>query len=131
MGSAKELLQAAGDETRLRILAALEAVPAHELCVCELVDALQEPQYNVSRHLRVLADAGLVAQRPEGRWVYYGLPADRRTKALLRLLRVLGAGLDPASRARLRRRLALRKGGACILGVRNPALLSRRQSRAR
>lgn len=128
----RDLLGSAADETRLRILAALEAAPDNELCVCELVDALREPQYNVSRHLRILSNSGLVAERPEGRWVHYRLTNNRReTRALLAFLREVGGGTDRGDRARLRRRLALRRGGACVLGVQDPALLSRRRSRAR
>lgn len=120
----------AADETRLRILSTLQAVPNLELCVCELVDVLREPQYNVSRHLRILAAAGLVAERREGRWTYYHLSQARReVRALLRAARGLNVELDPPSRRRLVRRLGLRHGGVCVVGVRDPALLSRRRPR--
>jgi len=64
------LFRALGDETRLRIVALL----AHgELCVCHLQDALGLPQPTVSRQLAILRAAGLVEDRREGTWVYYGL----------------------------------------------------------
>lgn len=56
-------LGALSDPTRARLLAALER---HELTVGELHRALQLPQSTVSRHLRALADAGLVASREDG-----------------------------------------------------------------
>lgn len=128
----ERLLGAAADRTRLRILGVLERAPGRELCVCELVDILQEPQYNVSRHLRVLADAGMVTGRPEGRWVYYRVSADlAETRAFLRFLRSVGSELDLETQRRLRQRLGLRESGACVVGVRDPSLLSRRRSRGR
>jgi ArsR family transcriptional regulator len=64
------LFKALGDETRLRIVALL----AHgELCVCHVQEALGLSQPNVSRHLAVLRAAGIVEDRREGTWVYYGL----------------------------------------------------------
>ena len=54
-----ESIQVLGEPTRLRLLNLL--AQTGEVCVCELVDALQLPQYNVSRHLSVLARAGWVS----------------------------------------------------------------------
>lgn len=44
-----------------------------ELCVCELTQALGEPQPKVSRHLGLLREAGLVQDRRSGLWVHYQL----------------------------------------------------------
>ncbi|MDP3599476.1 MAG: metalloregulator ArsR/SmtB family transcription factor, partial [Nitrospirota bacterium] len=44
-----------------------------ERCVCELTDALQTGQSRLSFHLKVLKDAGLILDRPEGRWIYYAI----------------------------------------------------------
>lgn len=59
------------DETRRRILVLI--LKQEELCVCELFQALDVAQPKVSRHLAVLRDAGLLAQRREGTWVFYRL----------------------------------------------------------
>jgi len=56
-------LQAAGEETRLRILCLLEAA---ELTVSELVAILGQSQPRVSRHLRLLVEAGLATRQREG-----------------------------------------------------------------
>ncbi len=56
------------DLCRRRILMLLQE---HELCVCELVNALDLPQPTVSRHLMVMRDAGLVEQWKEGRFSFY------------------------------------------------------------
>ncbi len=81
------LFKALGDETRLRIVALL----SHgELCVCHLEDALNLAQPNVSRHLGILRQAGVVEHRREGSWVYYRLAAqqdpacERQLKSLIR-----------------------------------------------
>ena len=61
---------ALSDETRLEIVALL----SHgERCVCELQDALAAAQSRLSFHLKVLKDAGLIGDRREGRWMFYGL----------------------------------------------------------
>jgi hypothetical protein len=71
------VLAAMADPVRLRIL---RLVLQHELCVCEVVDALQIPQHRVSRHLGSLAEA-------------------RRDDL------------------RLKRRLAMRQAGHCVVGT--------------
>jgi ArsR family transcriptional regulator len=58
-----------GDATRLSILR--ELLAAGELNVGGLVDRLGMSQANVSKHLRVLSDAGIVARRPEGTAAFY------------------------------------------------------------
>ena len=63
-------LEAAGEETRLRILCLLEVV---ELTVSELVAILGQSQPRVSRHLRLLVEAGLAARQREGAWAFFRL----------------------------------------------------------
>jgi ArsR family transcriptional regulator len=46
---------------------------ADERCVCELYQALKQPQPTVSRHLAILREAKLVLVRKEGTWAYYRL----------------------------------------------------------
>jgi ArsR family transcriptional regulator, arsenate/arsenite/antimonite-responsive transcriptional repressor len=67
---AARLFHALSDETRLAIV---ERLRAGERCVCDLTDLLDAAQSRLSFHLRVLREAGLVADRREGRWVYYTL----------------------------------------------------------
>jgi len=62
--------KALSDETRLRILKLLEE---GELCVCDLTAALEMTQPNISFHLGILREAGLIKDRKEGRWSYYDL----------------------------------------------------------
>lgn len=71
------IFKALSDPTRLR-LAVLLAVQG-ETCVCKLTEALDAPQFRVSRHLAVLRAAGIVTARREGAWMHYKL-ADAQTK---------------------------------------------------
>jgi ArsR family transcriptional regulator len=66
--AAVRFFQALGDATRLRLLTELKDDPR---TVGELVDALGCPQPKVSRHLKVLKEAGLVVDRRDGRNVTY------------------------------------------------------------
>lgn len=112
-----------GDITRLRLLRLLRG---RELCVCELMDILQLPQYAVSRHLRVLRAAGLVRARRSGRWMHYRLgPMARRGQGVSRLVDSLCQELGgvPDGRrddARLAQRLRLRRSGVCVVGITGP-----------
>ncbi len=60
--------KALSEETRLRILKLLEQ---GELCVCEIVAALDIIQPKVSFHLNVLKEAGFLKDRKQGRWTHY------------------------------------------------------------
>ncbi len=69
-GQAVDVLRAAGEPSRLRILALLAT---EELAVLELCRVLDQSQPRVSRHLKLLAEAGLVERFPDGAWVFYRL----------------------------------------------------------
>jgi len=64
--------QAVADKTRLRIIR-LMINSGEEVCLCEITDSLQESQTKLSRHLKVLRQAGLLSAQKEGRWVYHSL----------------------------------------------------------
>jgi len=66
-------LRAAAEPTRLRVLALLSRA---ELTVGEICDVLSQSQPRVSRHLKLLADAGLIDRLREQTWVYYRVPAE-------------------------------------------------------
>lgn len=57
------------DETRLKALLLIQQ--EGELCVCELVSALNVSQPKISRHLAQLRDCGLLIDRRQGQWIYY------------------------------------------------------------
>jgi len=84
---AVEIMRAAGEPTRLRILALLKR---EELAVLELTRVLGQSQPRVSRHLKLLTDAGLVERFPDGAWVFYRLvgdgPACRMVEVMLAVI---------------------------------------------
>ncbi|NCN23302.1 MAG: metalloregulator ArsR/SmtB family transcription factor [Gallionella sp.] len=67
----KPVFDVLSDASRRHILALL-AVEG-ELCVCELGAALDDIQPKISRHLAILREAGWVAARREGSWIFYRL----------------------------------------------------------
>lgn len=91
---AVDVLRAAGEPTRLRALALLTE---GDLAVGELAQALGQSQPRVSRHLKLLTEAGLVERIPEGAWVFYRLAGP--TTAERRLAESALGVLDPADPA--------------------------------
>ena len=84
-----EILRAAGEPSRLRILALLAK---GELAVMELSHILDQSQPRVSRHLKLLAEAGLIERFPDGAWVFYRLTeAGDARRALDGLLALIDA----------------------------------------
>ena len=76
MISAVEILKALADETRLRIV---NLIYEKELCVCDIMEALNITQTKASRHLGVLRNTGIIADRKSAQWVYYSIPEDVKT----------------------------------------------------
>lgn len=68
-----QLFKALGDETRLRMMGLLRH---GELCVCDLMEALDLPQSTASRHLSYLKNSQWVVGRRSGKWMYYKLHPD-------------------------------------------------------
>jgi ArsR family transcriptional regulator len=75
--------QALADPTRLRIVALLRLM---ELSVGELAQVLGQSQPRVSRHLKILADAGVLERRKEGSWVFLTLAEPERVEPLFALI---------------------------------------------
>ncbi len=65
------ITKALGDLNRVRILCALSE--RGELCVCQVQELLALAPSSTSKHLSILANAGLLAVRKEGRWAYYSV----------------------------------------------------------
>lgn len=73
-------LKATAEPTRLRILVLLAA---GELTVKDLTRILGQSQPRISRHLKLLAEAGLIERAPEGSWVYFRLAEGAAPRTLL------------------------------------------------
>jgi ArsR family transcriptional regulator len=114
MNQLAEGFKALADPTRLRLLGLLGG---GELCVCDLMAALDMPQSTVSRHLGALRKEGWVSGRRCGKWMYYKL-ADPGHPWLAGIMPPLRTVLesDPvavADAARLRLRLAGKPANCC------------------
>jgi DNA-binding transcriptional ArsR family regulator len=77
------LTRALGDETRVRALLALSG---GELCLCQIVELLGLAPSTLSKHMKLLAAAGLVRRRKEGRWSYFRLAGPEAPPAVRRAL---------------------------------------------
>jgi len=108
------IFKALSDETRLRILKLLEH---GELCVCDIVAALDMVQPKVSFHLGVLQEAGLIKGRKQGRWIHYRIDDSEMFKRIL-ILSVLEKITQNAT-AEDRKRLAsfIKAKGAKIRAI--------------
>jgi len=81
----RAVLRALADPMRQRIV---ELLAFEQLCTCHLVEDLGATQTNVSNHLRVLRDAGLIASEQAGRYTYHRLvpgPLDKVASGLAEL----------------------------------------------
>ena len=119
------IFKALSDGTRLRIVKLLEK---GELCVCDIVAALDLVQPKVSFHLSTLKEAGLIKDRKQGKWIHYSL---NETDMFKRMLMVsvcekADGGQIEEDRKRLSRFLKSKKTGpdcgttkskACSCGV--------------
>jgi SAM-dependent methyltransferase len=102
-----DIFRALADPTRLRILALLRAM---ELSVGELAQVLGQSQPRVSRHVKILIDAGLAERRKEGSWVFLSLGAGTRLQPLFAMLDAWAErdGADPWTVADAARLAAVR-----------------------
>jgi ArsR family transcriptional regulator len=85
MNDLLNIFKALSDETRLKILKLLEG---GELCVCDIVAAINTVQPKISFHLGVLKEAGLIKDRRQAKWIHYSLDDSDMFKRFL-LLSVL------------------------------------------
>ncbi|HDH34814.1 MAG TPA: ArsR family transcriptional regulator [Nitrospirae bacterium] len=76
------LFKALSDETRIRILSLMQE---GELCVCDIAETLQMTQPNISFHVSLLKEAGLIKDRKNGRWIHYSLDDSDMFKRFLLL----------------------------------------------
>ena len=122
----EEVFQALSDRTRLRIVR-LMATSGEEACLCELVDTLLEPQYKLSRHLKILRQVGLLTSERDGRWVYHRLVSE--PKHLGEMFKLIASLPDEESICgddieRFNERLRHRENGRCRVGVLTKSLKS-------
>jgi len=116
MNELLRVMKALSDPGRLRIL---KLLAGRELCACEIINLLGLAQPTISRHMKVLSEAGLVAGRKVGPWVHYRLAGDTAPPCAREMLAKLTHWLeDDPGVVELRRNLALsgRSAGCGVLG---------------
>ena len=110
-----EIFKSLADETRLRILVILQG--QSELCVCDLIQALDMPQSKVSRHLAYLKRSGWLQDRSGGVWMYYSLKKDMNAFLLAQLVLLINqlanTPVSNADRQRLEAYLLTKDANAC------------------
>jgi ArsR family transcriptional regulator, arsenate/arsenite/antimonite-responsive transcriptional repressor len=106
-----QFFRALSEETRLRILVLLTN---GELCVCDLMAILHEPQSKISRHLAYLTHSGLTRSKRVGVWMHYSLkkPLDTIHKAQIDFLREQLLHV-PQFRSDREKLFELKKQGVC------------------
>jgi ArsR family transcriptional regulator len=115
-----EQLKALGDETRIKIIRLFSEAKVN-LCVCEIMDAIEDSHSNISRQLKILRAAGLVKEKKEGKWAYFSLaePDSPFHKNLLQAVRNMPAEFFANDATRLKLRLSLREDGKCVDGLKS------------
>lgn len=91
MKSFIRIMKALSDPNRVRVLKLLQK---GELCVCEIQEFLQLAQSTVSRHMKLLEDAGLVERQRRGTWIMYSLADTDSTGYGAELLSLLEGWLE-------------------------------------
>lgn len=79
-------LKALSDSTRLKILYLLSD---GELCVCEIICALEKPQSSISHHLNILKNLGFIKGRKEGVWIHYSLTSPKIADMIKELIELI------------------------------------------
>ena len=106
-----QFFKALSDETRLRIVMLLTQ---GELCVCDLMVVLDEPQSKISRHLAYLKLSGITGSKRVGVWMHYWIKdsLDEPYKSQISLLKERLLNL-PQFQEDIEKMLALKRQGGC------------------
>ncbi|MBK8202445.1 MAG: metalloregulator ArsR/SmtB family transcription factor [Bdellovibrionales bacterium] len=113
------IFQALSDPLRIRVIRLLTTTD-EEACLCELVDSLLEPEYKLSRHIKILKSSGLLTARKDGRWVYHrlvnGVPYLESLYETINLLSDAD-GFFRKDLSNFKKRMRIREDGRCQVGI--------------
>lgn len=112
------VFKALSDMTRLKIMWLLLSIDS-KICVSEIIDVLGENQYNVSKHLRILKNAGLIYEKKEGKWnfYYYRTSNNAFDTEVRKTVQTIPKELMSEEISRCQKRLAMRVDGKCVVGT--------------
>lgn len=116
--------KALSDPRRMRVLRVLLEAP-DTLCGCELSDIIGVPDYQISRDLKALREAGLVRDRGRtGTWVHYEAAREAPAHLAEVLDLVASSPMDADDAARFDLRQGLREQAGCVLGPNDPEVVA-------
>lgn len=112
------IFKALSDTTRLRIMWLLLSIDS-KISVSEIIDVLGESQYNVSKHLKILSNTGLVEKKKEGRWIFYHYKKtdEKFDNEIRKVIMSIPEKMMEDEISRCQKRLSMREEGKCILGA--------------
>lgn len=116
----KIIFKSLSDITRLKIMWLLLSMDS-KISVSEIIDVLEETQYNVSKHLRILKNAGLIYEKKEGKWSFYHYRSsnDSFDKAIKEAVLTIPKDLMVDEATRCKKRLSMRVDGKCVVGAKS------------
>jgi ArsR family transcriptional regulator len=111
------VFKALSDLTRLKIIWLLLSIDS-KISVSEIIDVLQENQYNISKHLKILKNAGLIYEQKEGKWSFYYYSGNDQPfdQAIKETVMSIPEDLMDEEISRCKKRLAMRVDGKCVVG---------------
>lgn len=111
------IFKALSDMTRLKIMWLLLSIDS-KINVSEIIDVLGENQYNISKHLKILKNAGLIYEKKEGRWTFYHYlsSGDAFETEVRQTVLTIPKELMVDEVSRCEKRLAMRVDGKCVIG---------------
>lgn len=112
------IFKALSDITRLKIIWLLCTIDS-KICASEIMDVLGETQYNVSRHIKILKNTGLIYEKKEGRWTfYYYRPVESSFADFVKsAVASIPLQLMEEEVLRCKHRLNMRVDGKCVVGL--------------
>ncbi|MCX7749129.1 MAG: metalloregulator ArsR/SmtB family transcription factor [Clostridia bacterium] len=112
------MFKALSDMTRLKIMWLLLSIDS-KISVSEIIDVLEENQYNVSKHLRILKNAGLIYEKKEGKWTFYHYRTrnEKFDTEIRKTVLTIPKELMVEEVSRCQKRLSMRVDGKCIVGA--------------
>lgn len=107
------------DPYRLRMVVLMLRAKT-EMCLCELSESLGEPEYKLSRHIKVLKSSGLVVSVREGKWIYHSLSRQHQfQKMLYQTIKAFPFTENQFAKdlVRFERRKRMRESGRCQMPI--------------
>ncbi len=110
--------KALSDLTRLRIMWLLLSIDS-KISVSEIIDVLEESQYNISKHLKILKNANLIYEKKEGKWSFYHYQPSNDVfhKQLKQTVMTIPKAFMDEAISRCEKRLSMRVDGKCVVGA--------------